>query len=60
MYLWASDQLTCKNIRGCKLWRATEPLSKDRLSWARETPGGHNNVNSGYTLIYSTANLSCR
>lgn len=35
------DQLTCKNIRGCKLWRATEPHSKDRLTWARETPGEH-------------------
>jgi hypothetical protein len=36
------DQLTCKNIRGCKLWRMTENHPKDRLSWSCETPGVHN------------------
>ena len=33
------DQLTCKNIRGYKLWRASEVHTIDRLTWAHETPG---------------------
>ena len=32
------DQLTCKVIRGCKLWRMSEPEIKDRLVWV-EIPG---------------------
>ena len=33
------DQLTCKNIRGCKLWRAAEVQAIAGLTWAHETPG---------------------
>ena len=35
------DQMTCKNIRGCKLWRASEAHPKDRLTWSCEMPGVH-------------------
>ena len=35
------DQLTCKNIRGCKLWRQPENDPKERLTWANEIPGVH-------------------
>ena len=33
------DQLTCKVIRGSKLWRVPEPDPKDKLTWANEIPG---------------------
>ena len=33
------DQLTRKNIRGCKLWRQSELCVNDHLSWACEVPG---------------------
>ena len=33
------DQLTCKNIRGCGLWRLPEVDPKDKLTWAHEVPG---------------------
>lgn len=33
------DQLTCKVIRGCKVWRQIELDAKDRLNWAHEIPG---------------------
>ena len=33
------DQLICKNIRGCKLWRQSEMRVNDCLSWACEVPG---------------------
>lgn len=33
------DQMTCKVIRSCKLWRQTEVDPKDRLTWAHEVPG---------------------
>jgi hypothetical protein len=35
------DQLTCKNIRGCKLWRQPEIDPIERLTWANEIPGVH-------------------
>ena len=31
--------MTCKNIRGSKLWRQTEIHAMDRLAWANEIPG---------------------
>ena len=39
MQLVIGDQLTCKNIRGSKLWRVSEVNVTDRLTWAHETPG---------------------
>ena len=33
------DQLTCKNIRGAKLWRCPELNVIDQLKWANEVPG---------------------
>ena len=33
------DQLTCKVIRGSKVWRTPEPDPKDKFTWANETPG---------------------
>jgi hypothetical protein len=33
------DQLTCKNIRGAKQWRASDFTNTDRLNWANEVPG---------------------
>ena len=33
------DQLTCKNIRGAKLWRCPELNVIDQLKWANELPG---------------------
>ena len=33
------DQLTCKVIRGSKLWRSPEPDPKNKLIWANEIPG---------------------
>ena len=53
------DQLTCKVIRGCKLWRATEKHPKDRLSWARETPGGCNKkcMSNNHTLHQPTGDF---
>ena len=35
------DQLTCKCIRGCKLWREPEVDPKERLTWVNEIPGGY-------------------
>lgn len=35
------DQLTCKVIRGCKVWRQIELDAKDRLNWAYEIPGNN-------------------
>ena len=35
------DQLTCKNIRGCKLWRQPEIDPTERLTWTNEIPGVH-------------------
>jgi len=35
------DQMTCKNIRGSKLWRQTEVNSIDKLGWVNEVPGTH-------------------
>ena len=46
------DQLTCKVIRGCKLWRMSEPEVKDRLVWANETPGGYIVQNNGMHVAY--------
>lgn len=40
-WLVVGDQLTCKNIRGCKLWRQPEIDPKERLGWANEIPGEH-------------------
>lgn len=40
--------MTCKNIRGCKLWRVTESDPKNRLSWCLETPGGHESESLTY------------
>ena len=39
MQVFVGDQLTCKNIRGAKLWRAPEINPENRLQWANETPG---------------------
>ncbi len=39
MQIVIGDQLTCKVIRGCKLWRQYEVDKKDRLAWANEMPG---------------------
>lgn len=39
------DQMTCKNIRGSKLWRQTEINAMDRLGWVNEVPG---NVGDGH------------
>lgn len=33
------DQLTCKNIRGAKRWRASDITDLDQLKWANEVPG---------------------
>ena len=33
------DQMTCKNIRGGKLWRQSEIHSINKLSWVKEIPG---------------------
>lgn len=41
MQIVVGDQLTCKNIRGCKLWRQPEVDPKERLGWAKEMPGGY-------------------
>ena len=50
------DQLTCKVIRGCKLWRwrQGEIEHKDRLSWANEVPGV---VYFEINLIYSVVSM---
>ena len=46
------DQLTCKVIRGCKLWRQGEIEHKDRLSWANEVPGVvYLEINLIYTVL---------
>ena len=37
--LFKDDQLTCKVIRGCKVWRSPEPDPVDKLIWANEIPG---------------------
>ena len=31
--------MTCKNMRGSKLWRQAEVRPTDRLTWANEVPG---------------------
>lgn len=51
------DQLTCKNIRGCKVWRQAELDLKDRLTWAHEVPGTKQikNLNCKWT-VYVTIN----
>lgn len=33
------DQLTCKNMRGAKRWRVSEPTRRESLAWVREGPG---------------------
>ena len=33
------DQMTCKNIRGSKIWRQSEINSINKLSWVKEVPG---------------------
>lgn len=33
------DQLTCKNMRGVKLWRLPEINPVHRLQWVNEVPG---------------------
>lgn len=49
------DQLTCKNVRGCKLWRASETQAKNRLTWAHETPGmGHHYIITSMLYVYLT------
>lgn len=39
LQLVLGDQLTCKCIRGAKVWRQAEREPKDTLSWAKEIPG---------------------
>ncbi len=46
--------MTCKNIRGCKLWRQSELRVKDRLAWACEVPGKHVHV---YTVVILDLNF---
>ena len=31
--------MTCKNIRGAKLWRQSEISSINKFSWVKEVPG---------------------
>ena len=50
------DQLTCKNVRGAKRWRASDLTDLEQLNWANEVPG---NVNNTHTIIMSKhCNLS--
>ena len=44
------DQLTCKNVRGAKRWRASDLTDLEQLNWANEVPG---NVNNTHTIIMS-------
>ncbi len=44
MQVVIGDQLSCKNIRGSKLWRQTEVKPIDTLKWAHETPGIGDNM----------------
>ena len=60
MQLVTGDQLTCKNIRGSKLWKASEVNVTDRLTWAYETPGRLHLEHQEYwwlNVIYATGDF---